>query len=450
MNLDDVRAVVRDNNGVEAGQLDLRYCKLLASDTYCNVGEWQVEMPTDYPLLPILTTPGAGLNTMYKGSDGVERYFLTGPMDSCRVKADKSNPAGLATVHGIGDSIIFADRRCYVDIQNAYPGQNNEYPGSTQTFADYLEINGAAEYVMFYLVIGNTVPNDGVHAGLMPPARANSTIYVGTYNTVYGVTDWRQSVQNFAGPTVTYRAAFEPLGEALLTLARTAGVGFRVRHNRAGLALFYESFSPVMRTDIKPLSIEDNDLSSVEVGFSAPYQTQVFGIGGYVTEPTSTTKGIRNYSSWPGRYDPNNIMDPTQGERFWRRRIESTVNAQNTSDSLELQRLEARAWNEHYDYAQDKNGTQIAGRVELLDDARLPMGVAWNLGDTLPVKAPNGSVLNAQVTGATIRADETGVRLGMTLGDLQNLGVASVLPRRVQEAQSRLTVLETRLRKIGA
>jgi len=359
MKLSDLTVEVRDINLNRLGQIVPADLDLLLEDQFNNVGSWTLTVATDHPLASALRTPGAGI--IITGADGLT--LLSGPTIKPESAATSTDPGGTLTVDGLTDTVILADRLAFPDPTNVDP--------TTQTLA-HDSRTGAIETLMHAYVNANIGPS-------APSARRDTRLTMGT---------------NLGrGATVTKNARFPVLGNLLVELAITAGLGFRVV--QVGSVLQFQTFAVTDRTSEIRLDIRNNTLAGHRHAIAPPGVTRVI-VAGQGEQVDRTFVEV-------------DTADSLAGEALWGRRIEQFIDQRQTNDTTELTQagLEALA---------DNGFSQTSIQVVPMEDSTMEFGDDWALGDRVAVIV-EGAEVYSDVTGYVMRANKDGLKMGAILGD---------------------------------
>jgi len=386
MKVSDLLVEVRDANYNRVGQITSQYLVgFTAVLRYNAISTWSLSIPSDHPLQPSLTTPGAGIIVTLLG-----QTLFSGPVTWIQTIQTIEIPEGVTQVTGLDDSVLLRDRLAYPTPTTA--------DVTLQTSA-YDVRTGAAETVMKAYVNYNM-------GSLAPSARK---IAVLDTELDYG-----------RGSTVKGSARFDVLYELLQQMAdaSTTAIGFDIV--QSGTRLKFQCYAPTDRSKTVRLDIYNNRVTETTYSLAQPKTTRAI-VGGsgdaaarVFLERSSTTS--------------------LAAETSWGRRIETFVDSRDTSDSTAL----ATAG----DSVLGTDGkAQITANVKPTDDSTMLFGKDWYLGDTVTVVVGSYE-LAAVVTEMGISIDEDGIRLYGTVGEPKtNTYERQILA--VQEAlQSRLNNLE--------
>ncbi|MFF3249741.1 siphovirus ReqiPepy6 Gp37-like family protein [Actinacidiphila glaucinigra] len=383
MRLQDITVEVRDKSLMRVGLIRPEELDLSLTDNFNNVGSWALKLASEHPLCDTLRTPGAGI--IVTGPDDV---LLSGPMVTSQFAATPTDPGGSVSFEGVSDTVCLADALAFPDPSNPN--------GATQTLAHDVR-SGTAESVMHSFVRYNIGPS-------APSARRKTGLVMGA--------------DGGRGPSVTKSARFPVLGNLLTELALLGNLGFRVVQR--GASLSFETFVVRDRTATIRLDVRNGTLSGQKVAISPPGATRAIVAG----QGELTKRQFLQVDT------PESIA----AEADWGRRIERFVDQRNTNDWKELQQAgdEVMA---------DEGFTAINVQVVPMEDTSMRFGKEWGLGDLLTVVVDDQE-LNSVVTGAVIKADRDGFKVGALLGDATGFDADAALAKRVTNTETRISQLE--------
>ncbi|MFE5663409.1 hypothetical protein ACFQ7W_05705 [Streptomyces niveus] len=390
MRLEDITVEVRDKELARVGLIRPEELRLELTDNFNNVGDWKVQLGIENPLCNALRTPGAGL--IITGPNDV---LMSGPMVKSEFAATPEDPGGSVTFEGVSDAVSLADALAFPDPSNPN--------GASQTKAHDVR-RGSAEGVMHSFVMANIGPT-------APAARRKTRL-------IDGVSLGR-------GPTVIKSARFPVLGNLLAELALLGGLGFRVVQR--GTSLVFETYKITDRTAMIRLDVANGTLAGHRVAITPPGVTRaiVAGQGELVNRQFLQVQ------------TPESIA----AEADWGRRIERFVDQRNTDKWDELQQAGDEAM-------EDEGFTAINVQAVPMEDTTMRFGCEWGLGDKVSVVV-DGQELKSTVTGAVLRADSDGFRVGALLGDATGFNADAALAKRVTNTEARVSQLE-RASDVGA
>jgi hypothetical protein len=378
----DVVVEVRDRDLNRLGVIPSEDLLFQASDEFNNVGAWSLKLAQDNPLADALRQPGSGI--IVSGPGGV---LMSGPTVLPTTSKSQTDPGGSITVEGVSDDVILAD--CL-----AWPDPDNVDPTTQATSHDVRQ--GSAETLLHQYVNANIGP-------AAPAERRKAKLTMGT---------------NLGrGPTVKKSARFPILGNLLKDIAVVANLGFRVIQR--GSVLVFETYEVTDRSGAIRLDVENETLSSHAVAIAPPGATHVIVAG----QGEQVQRQFLAASSEESR----------AAGAAWGRRIERFVDQRQTDDPNEHQ----QAANE---VLAEEGFTGVSIRVVPSDDAS-SFGEEWGLGDRIAVVVES-TEYKATVSGYKLLADETGCRLGVTLGDPKNFDQSAAQLRRLDDTAQRVSSLE--------
>jgi len=221
-----------------------------------NVGNWSINLPSDFALADELRATGAGI--VVSGPYGV---IISGPTVSSTLSKTIEDPEGIWSISGVSDNVVLSDRL-------AYPQPNNVALTSMTQTADIR--TGVASSVMCQYVDYNV----GVNA-----------------HVTRKISSFIASVNPVIGSTITGAARFEILGELLTNLASIDDLNFSVVQQNSNLV--FKVFAAVDRSATVRMDIHNNTLSKSEYGYAAPGLTRAI-VGG---SGDGTTRTFVNVST---------------------------------------------------------------------------------------------------------------------------------------------------------
>jgi hypothetical protein len=389
MKVSDLLVEVRDANYNRVGQITSQYlvgfnCVL----RFNAIGTWTLTLPSDHPLQPTLTTPGAGIVVTLLG-----QTLFSGPVTWSQTTQTIDIPEGVTQVTGLDDSVLLRDRL-------AYPTPSTDVV-TAQTSA-YDIRSGAAETVMKQYVNNNI-------GSLAPTARKVAVLDVeGDFGR---------------GPSVKGSARFDVLYELLQQLADASlaggtALGFDIV--QVGTRLLFEMYAPNDHSKDVRLDIYNNRVTETTYSLAQPKATRAI-VGG---------QGDAAARAFLERSNTTSLA----AETAWGRRIEVFVDSRDSADSTAL----ATAG----DALLATDGkAQITANVKPTDDSTMLFGQDWYLGDTVTVVVGSYE-LAAVVTEMGISVDEDGVRMYGTVGEPKTNTYERQMLAVQQQLASRLNNLE--------
>lgn len=367
MQVDDLTVEVRTRDMQRVGIITSKELDLEFVLVHNNVGTWKLTLSSEHPMCAVLRQPGAGIVVSSRGA-----VLGGGPMESPEESASPEDRLGMVIFEGVDDNVILQDA-------TAWPEPDNS-DVTTQTVS-HDERTGACETLMHEYVsanIGTLATAERKAAGLS------------------------EGADEGRGPTVTKKARFPTLGELCAELSAAAGgiLGFRVVQSGQGRE--FQTYETQDRSREIRLTIENKRVAGQKVKTTAPGVTRAIVAGGgqlvdrvFVERSTTLSE---------------------QAEADWGRRIERFVDQRNTVDTTEL--------NTAGDEVLVEGGfTGIGVQIVPAEDTALQFGTDWFLGDIVTVEV-DGAEQPAVITGAVLKADSDGVRLGLALGEISTFASA--------------------------
>jgi len=383
LQLADITVEVRDKSLKRLGLIRPEELNLELIDQHNNVGSWKLVLATEHPLADALRQPGSGIIVT-----GLNDVLFSGPMVKHQPASNADDPQGTITFEGVDDTIALADALAYPDPTNPDP--------TTQTLAHDVR-TGPIETLMHAFVNANIGPS-------APSERRKANLIMGT--------------DLGRGPTITKSARFPVLGNLLVSLATLANLGFRVIQR--GDNLVFETYEVVDRTAEIRLDVRNSTLAGQRVAISTPGATRVIVAG----QGELVDRQFLHVTN----------SDALAAEAAWGRRIERFVDQRNTDDEEELEKAGEGVLAE-------EGFTSIAAQAVPMEDSAMPFGDAWSVGDQVSVVVDDQE-LSTTVTGATIKVDREGFRVGTVLGDPTGFDVDAALAKRVKNTEARVSELE--------
>ena len=180
--------------------------------------------------------------------------------------------------------------------------------------------------------------------------------------------------------------------ELFYDLAQTGGIGYRIEQVDDNLE--FDVYTPVDRSALVRLDIDNGRLTSAEYSYSAPLLTRAI-VGGAGEQVERL-------------FYEGTLSQSTEAETLWGRRIESFVDARTTQDSGEFAQ-EANA------ALIDEGKTRISLKVSPTDNLTMLFGEDWGLGDTITVTVRD-IIATAVVYTVALLIQTDGVYLGAEVG----------------------------------
>lgn len=385
---DEVTVEVRDRNLERKGTITTKHLSLKATIRHLGVGEWELTLPKDHPMIEHLLTTGSGIIVSLRG----ETRF-SGVTTRPRRDTNLQNPDGTFTFKGVTDDVLLLDALAFPSPAIADPGAQSE-ANDVQT--------GNAETLMRHYVSSN------VCLGFAPTERTSGFrqfLKVQTTNLNRGV-------------TLTKAPRFQNLMELLYEIAIVADLGFQVIQRDGDLV--FEVLSLADRSDLVRLDIKNGTITSESSEVSAPSITRAIvagsgeGVARVIIERTSASS--------------------LQSEDDWGRVIEQFVDQRSTSAVDELQ--------------QSGDEKLIAGQLATTaikivpsDDQTMIYGADWEVGDTIAVII-DGIEAKTTVTAMTMIVNDKVAAIGAAIGDITEFDADAALVKRVENVETRTANLE--------
>jgi hypothetical protein len=387
MQRSDVLVEVRNRNLVRVGMITPRFLKLKATLRWCDVGDWELELPGNHPMVPFLAEDGSGIVVSLYGVP-----HFSGMTSSPKRKRDRQNPDGSFTFVGVTDEIILHDAL-------AFPQPANPDP-STQLQANDVR-SGAIETLMYQYVrrnIGDLAP-----AGRRRGIRA--AVAVGA--------------DSARGGTAQKSPRFQNLLELEQELAILSGtLGFRVV--QVGASLRFDVVAITDRRSLVRLDIENGTITSEEIERSAPTITYAI-VGG---QGSGTDRQIITRTT----------ADSLAAETSWGRPIERFIDQRDTNELMELQ--------QSGDEALLENGfTATSVKVIPSDDQTMRYAIDWREGDLITVVVDNQET-STTVTAAALLVNDSVCIVGAAIGNVTGFDKSAALTQRVEDVEKRMGRLE--------
>lgn len=353
----DLVVEVRDSFRRRQAVIPAQYLDLELTDLYNDVGNWKITLPAEHNAVQYLSQPGSGIVV----TCGL--YVFSGPTTRPTQSVNASDTKGTITFEGVSDSVYLADALAWTD------------PSNIAAIGDG-KLTGAAETVMHNLVSANI----GATAQAARQLSGLSQLSTGT-----------------GGDSVTVYRTFQPLIEILRSASAgsavgASGLGFRMV--QAGGDVRFETFVTTDRSKSVRMSIAGGDVSAQEVSVAAPTATRAIVAG----TGWATSRKMIEYST----------IASVAAESEWKRRIERYVDARSTNITSELQAA-------GLEVLTTEGNTLMGVMVTPTEDTSLTYGRDWVMGDLVTVEH-NSVEYSLNVSGLSLKANGTGVRLGMLVG----------------------------------
>jgi hypothetical protein len=350
-----------------------------------NTGTWQLSFPYGDPLGDLLRTPGYGIRVTMSPDD---ETLISGPTLSAKLTQTPEDLAGRWVIEGSSDDIVLQERLAYPD-----PTEDDV----TAQTVSHDRRTGEAETVMKGYVEDNMGPT-------APAVRQVPGLVVATDNEL--------------GPVVDTAARFTKIQELLYGVAESSGLGYLVQ--QVDDELIFEVYEPVDRSSTIRMDIENNQISSVNYGYSAPGKTRavVAGQGEAVERLFLESTNAESLAA----------------ETLWSRRIEVFQDARQAESIDELTQAGEESLSED-------GKTVVSLEVAPSDDIQMRYGRDWFLGDVVTVVS--GLIeTTATVTEVGISVKPDGVRVAVLVGDPELKDFDSRLVSKVNKNEERISSLE--------
>lgn len=364
MELKDISVEVRQKNLSRVGQVRAEDLDFEIRPYHNDVGDWTLSLPAEHPMVPHLRTPGSGIVVTLKDAT------FSGPTTSYTRKTTSSDPVGMFEFKGLLDERILAARICYPNPQQEIPLQGTQHPAHDVFYSN-------CEHAMWHYVNHNIGPGAVVarrHPALtLTPSQGRGRLV-------------RKSVR------------FDNLLTLLQGLGTYGELGFRV--NQVGSGLVFSVYETEDRRSTIRLDVSNGTLSSDEISLEAPTTTHVIVAG----QGDLSDRQLRRVTTTAS----------LQSVDTWGIRLEQFLDQRHTDDWDEL----------------EAGGTEILlkeGKQNLVvkaipsDDGSMEFGRDWFLGDMVTIVLEDQEYWDI-VSGAVIKVDSNGVRMGVMIGSNETDG----------------------------
>ncbi|QOP64253.1 minor tail protein [Microbacterium phage Quenya] len=385
----DFTIEVRDRDFQRVGQIAPEYTDIKFVDVHNGVGAWELKLPNEHPLLPDLTTKGAGIVVTEHWMEGAtHRYRVySGRMRSARLSQDAADPAGTWVVSGVDDNVIGAATRVYPDPAS---------PATAQT-AGYWEQAGPGETVMKLAVQLNA-------GSAALPARRYPWLTI--------------AANQLRGLGVKTSSRFDVLGDLLTSLGTAAGLGWEFRQE--GDLVAFDVYEPADKRGEVRLDIRNGGLESNELGFTAPSASEVLVLG----QGEGADRTVLQVTS------PEAAAEAVE----WGLRWEQVKDQRNTDDPDELQ----QAGDE---ILAEQGATVNSLKVVPGDVPGMRLGRDWYRGDRVTVVV-DGQETSAVVTQVATSISAAGVIRQVTVGDPVGFDFDAKIASKVKDHEARIGKVE--------
>lgn len=395
--IDDLLVEVRDVTLTRVGTITPNALKMKALIRHNDVGDWQITLPGDHPMMPYLSADGSGIIVSLRG---VTRF--SGDTVAPKRKRDRQNPDGTFTFSGVTDDIILADARAYPQ-----PGNANV---ATQAVSN--DVRTAAGETLMRQFVAYNIANGAIAMG-GAVAWAPAGRLAG-----HRLKLRLESPGGSRGVMTTKSPRFQILLELLQEIGEYNGLGFRVVQR--GNQLVFEVVTLNNRSDVVRFDIENGTVTSEEVSKTPPAITRAIVAG--------------------------------QGEGVERQIVQRTsvasLAAETATGRVREVFIDQRDTNVTAELQQSGDEQLIAGgfvstavKIVPSDDTTMLYGVDWVEGDTIAVIV-NDQQTCARVSAAAFVVDQSAVTVGAAIGDVTGFATDDALAKRVEKTEQRVENLE--------
>lgn len=380
---------VRDANFTRVGQIDPAYLSIQWVEIFNGVGQGELTLPAEHPLVDDLRAHGAGIIITSPGG----RVF-SARVKSAQISQNATDPVGVWT-------ITFEDDAVVVQASSAYA--NPAEPAVAQTQA-YDVRRAAGETVMKQYVRHN----------------------IGDLATSARRYPWLVVAPDLArGPQTSGSARFDNMGELLADLGAYAGLGFQC--SQVDNKIVFDVYQPIDRSATVRMDIANDALESTDWGYSRPSATRVFAAGqGHGSERT-----ILEITT------PESLAAEAQ----WGLRWEVFKDQRDTDDPRELLQSGIKILSE-------EGMTVNSLKVIPSDSPNMVYSVDWGLGDLVTIVV-DGQETVAVVTQVGISVTSEGTFVIATVGDPVGFDFNSKVVARIKDQDTRISSLERNAESIS-
>ena len=302
-----------------------------------GVGSLEFTLPSDHPRIPALTASGARVLANYTPPGKAAQFLISGAVEQ---------------VDGGGSSRAPWRKFALVDDWSVLTDEVQCWPNPTGTIAQqgddeaYFTVTGPAETVLKSILAPNVTRQGTV---LTIPATAG------------------------LGATITGKVRFHTVFERLFPAITQAGLGVRVR--QSGTTRILEVYVPTVHTRV--LTQESGIVVSGEYSVSRPTITRVTALAG----GEGAARVVRQ------KIDAS--LESAWGVRLPAARDARDVAADDPNlEALLLARM---------DETLAEGASKASLKCELVESESFQYGVAFGLGDTLPIRLAGGPVITDAV-----------------------------------------------------
>lgn len=375
---------VRNAEFEREGQIDRDQLDIMFVETFRDVGAWELKLPAEHPLLPVLRGKGSGIIIR----DG--NQVFSGRTRRAILSTDPTDPKGTWVISGVDDAVVLAATSALPDPANA-PDEQTQ---------DRDRRSGPAETIMKEFV--------RVNAGdLATPERSYS---------------WLDVAPDLGrGDVLPESARFQSLMEILQRIGTNSGLGFRVAQTEVDgqPVLRFDVYEPADRRDEIKMSIANEMIDKATWGYQGPNATHLF-VGGQGSGADRTVKVITTEAS-------------LQQAEEWGMRWELFQDRRDTDEEDELEQagLETLA----------ENGEETSIDVVPADAPSMAYGVDWGLGDLVTVIV-DGQPTAAIVTQVARYVGPDGDFVRARVGEPTGFNFTARMARKVEQQDKRIRQLE--------
>lgn len=323
-----------------------------------GVGSLEFTLPADHSRIPALTASGARVVVNYRPPGRAEQFLISGAVVDVGGGGPSKQPWRKFAV--VDDwSVLTDELQCWPNPTGTIAQQGDD--------AAYFTRTGPAETVLKQVVAPNATRQGSV---LTVPATAG------------------------LGATITASVRFHTVAERLFPAVEQAGLGVRVR--QSGASRLLEVYVPTTRTRV--LTQESGIVVSGEYSVSRPTITRVVALAG----GEGTARVVRQKIA-------------TSLETEWGVRLAATRDARDVAaDDPNLEALLTARMDETL----AEGAPKASLKCELTETESFRYGVAFGLGDRLPIRLANGPVITDYVRSVPFSwTKEDGVRITPRVGD---------------------------------
>lgn len=383
----DLLVEVRDVSLNRVGTITHEFLSMKATLRFCNVGEWEITLPADHPMIDYLIEPGSGLVVTLR-----DDVLFSGSTTNPLKKMDQENPDGTFTFRGVTDEILLADALAYPDVAtddvSAQAETHDVRSGDAETIL--------REYVAYNI------------GSLAAPGRIDG---LRSFISLQGTNN------NF-GSTVQKSARFDNLLALCYEIAIQGGVRYRMVQR--GSEIIFEVSEIADRTAEVRFDIQNGTVTSQEIQISPPGATRVIVAG--------QGEGVDR------TFIQRTSTDSLTGEAEWGRVIEVFKDQRNSADLVELE-----GSGDEILLESGFSATNV--KIATSDDTTMLFNQDWYLGDSVTVVV-NGQETSTKVTTAALLANSDAVMIGAGIGDVTGFDKDAALVQRVEDIDGRVKNLE--------